>query len=190
MCLLPFPHASVTRRAKSFTRTELDPHAEDAPSKSARKRHMHALQNLGDRLAELEPDQWRQLELPEGLVEALTELHRLKAHEARRRQMQFIGKLMRELDPAPIEAQLERWEAGTRAHKAAFRAAERWRERLLQEAGALTELLQERPKLAGTGLETLIEQARSATTPARRSAAARQLFRRIHEELLLIHKAN
>jgi Uncharacterized protein conserved in bacteria len=175
----------VTRRAKSFTRTDLDPQADDTLSKSARKRHMHALQNLGDRLAGLEPARWQELALPEALLDALTELRRLKAHEARRRQMQFIGKLMRELDPAPIVAQLERWEAGSSIQKAAFRAAERWRERLLEQTDALAQLLQERPALAAAGLEELILQARSAPTPALRSAAARRLFRLIHEELRL-----
>ncbi|MFN3628965.1 MAG: ribosome biogenesis factor YjgA [Casimicrobiaceae bacterium] len=177
----------MTRRAKSFTRTDAlsapSAGADDrteAPSKSARKRQMHALQNLGDRIAGLSPEQWRALALPEPLVDALHELGRLRAHEARRRQLQFIGKLMREIDPAPIEAQLERWEAGTRASKAAFKAAERWRERLLTEPAAVEELLSSRPDLDRAAVVALVAEARRAPQSMVATTASRKLFRLLH----------
>jgi ribosome-associated protein len=180
----------VTRRAKSYHRTDaaaaVGPAADgaDAPSKSALKRQMHALQNLGDRIAGLAPEQWRALALPEALLDALHELGRHKSHEARRRQMQFIGKLMRAVDPAPIEAQLERWEAGTRANKAAFKAAERWRERLLTEPGALDELLVAHPALDREALIARITEAQSAAHGAAATGAARALFRLLHQHFL------
>lgn len=187
----------MTRRAKSFTRTDvvttavaeagLGGNPADAPSKSARKRQMHALQNLGDRIAGLSPEQWRALALPEPLVDALHELGRLKAHEARRRQMQYIGKLMREVDPGPIEAQLERWEAGTRANKAAFKAAERWRERLLAEPAAVDELFSVRARFDRGALLELLSEARRAPGSVAATAASRKLFRLLHESFLSVN---
>ncbi len=184
----------MTRRAKSFTRTDVVVTAVTegspgsaptmAPSKSALKRQMHALQNLGDRIAGLSPEQWRALALPEPLVDALHELGRLKAHEARRRQMQFIGKLMREVDPGPLEAQLDRWEAGTRANKAAFKAAERWRERLLAEPAAAEELLAARPGLDPAAVMPLVTEARRAPGSVAATTASRKLFRLLHESFL------
>lgn len=178
----------MTRRARSFTHTDaptIDAETGTA-SKSARKRQMHALQNLGDRLAALKPEQWSALALPESLIEALGELARLKSHEARRRQMQYIGKLMREVDPGPIEAQLERWDAGSRAGKAAFRAAEHWRARLLETPEAITELRRLKPGLDAAMLVELVSAARrrAERQDAAAMQASRQLFRYLHESFL------
>ena len=76
---------------------------EGRPSKSQRKRESHALQTLGDDLAALPASRLNALELPESLREAIRELHRTRSHEGRRRQTQFIGKLMRQVDPQPLQ---------------------------------------------------------------------------------------
>ena len=75
--------------------------------------------------------------LPERLSDAIAVARKLTGHEARRRQMQYVGRLMREVDPAPIEAELVRWTHAPNAEKARLVTVERWRERLLSEAGAL-----------------------------------------------------
>lgn len=72
------------------------------PSKSDQKKSMDRLQSLGERLAEMREDQLRKLPLEESLLNALLELKRLRAHEAVRRQKQFIGKLMRHADEAAL----------------------------------------------------------------------------------------
>jgi ribosome-associated protein len=108
------------------------------PSKSQRKRDMTALQDIGTELVMLNADQLTRIDLPERLFEAVVEAQRIRDFEGRRRQMQFIGKLMRDIDPAPIRAQLDIWSGAARASTAQQRQIERWRERLLAEDDALT----------------------------------------------------
>ena len=102
----------------------------ERPSKSQRKRDMAALQDLGTELVMLNADQLAQIELPERLHEAIADAQRIRDFEGRRRQMQFIGKLMRETDPAPIRAKLDEWSGVARAGTAQQRLVERWREPL------------------------------------------------------------
>jgi len=75
-------------------------------SRSCKKRESTALQKRGEELAALGPGTWKALPLPEGLCEALYDIGRMKSHEARRRQMQYIGRLMREADPKEMDALL------------------------------------------------------------------------------------
>ena len=88
----------------------------DRPSRSARKRAAEQLQKLGVRLVGLREARLDELELPEELREALREARRLRGQSALARQHQYIGRLMRELDPAPIEALLDAGAASGRAH--------------------------------------------------------------------------
>jgi ribosome-associated protein len=81
-----------------------EPDAQEAPSRSARKRMSHDLRRLGEELVALRPDRLGELPLPERLVEALAEARRFTSFGARRRQVQFIGKLVRRLDEASVEA--------------------------------------------------------------------------------------
>ena len=78
------------------------------PSKSARKREYLALQKLGEELVTLRESELLSIPLDEDLLEAVQEARRIKAHGALRRQKQYIGKLMRHVDPEPINAALER----------------------------------------------------------------------------------
>lgn len=165
------------------------PRDENAPSKTQVKQQMLDLQSLGETLTTLSTDQLDQLELPEILRDALEELARVGKHEATRRHMQYIGKLMRELDAAPIREQLERWEAGTRAHKMIFKTAERWRERMLADAGALGEYLVAQPDADRELLAKLIEKARAEATAGQPPASSRKLFREIHQRLMKLPSA-
>lgn len=142
------------------------------------------LQELGETLAELSRDQLDQLDLPEILRDAFDELSRVGKHEAKRRHMQFIGKLMREIDPEPIRAQLERWEAGTRAHKAIFKTAERWRERLIAEPGAIAEYVSAQPGVNRELIAELSDKARKEAAAGQAPASSRKLFREIHQHLM------
>ena len=81
---------------------------ESKPSKSARKREYLALQKLGEQLVSLRESELLSMPLDEDLLEAVQEARRIKAHGALRRQKQYIGKLMRHVDPEPITAALER----------------------------------------------------------------------------------
>jgi ribosome-associated protein len=84
--------------------------APERPSRSARKRSAEALQRLGVELTRLKPLQLRALELPESLVEAVLEAQRLHSRAALARQRQYIGRLMRDIDPAPIERALSEYQ--------------------------------------------------------------------------------
>lgn len=79
---------------------------EERPSRSARKRSAEALQRLGERLLRLRTTQLERLELPPRLLEALLETQRLRSRPAIARGRQYIGRIMREIDPAPIERAL------------------------------------------------------------------------------------
>lgn len=86
--------------------------ADAPPSKTERKRAMHELQALGERLIDLAPDHLADLALPERLADAIAQARGITKHEGRRRQLQFIGKLMRDVDPEPLRAALLRHRQG------------------------------------------------------------------------------
>jgi ribosome-associated protein len=134
----------------------------------------------------LSNDQLDQLDLPELMRDALDELSRVGKHEATRRHMQYIGKLMRDIDPVPIRAQLDRWEMGTRANKAAFKASERWRDRLIAEPEALALFIAEQPAIDREKLSELLARARSQAAKGEAPAASRQVFRLIYRVLLQV----
>ena len=159
---------------------------EDRPSKTELKQESIDLQLLGETLTTLSNDQLDQLDLPELMRDALDELSRVGKHEATRRHMQYIGKLMRDIDPAPIRAQLDRWEMGTRANKAAFKASERWRDRLIAEPDALTRFMAEQPTVDREKLNELLVRARSQAAKGEAPAASRQVFRVIYRVLLQV----
>jgi len=112
----------------------------DRPSKSQRKRDMLALQELGEALVASSRERLAKVELPDTLRDAIREAQRITDHEGRRRQMQYIGKLMRNVDPEPIAAALAAWRGESGAATARLHALERWRDRLLADDSALDSL--------------------------------------------------
>jgi ribosome-associated protein len=157
--------------------------ADQAISKTQRKRAMHALQDLGEALVALGREQLAALDLPEALREAVEEAKRLKGFEARRRQLQYIGRLMRDIDPAPIRAQLDAWEGNSRLHAAWLHDLERWRERLLADVEALTELARLCPSADLQHLRTLVRNARAEAAAGKPPRHYRALFRALKELL-------
>ena len=171
------PRASRTAIAESI------PGAEgDAPvSKTRRKHAMHALQDLGEELVSLDPARLATLSLPERLHDAVLLARGITRHEARRRQMQYIGRLMRDVDPAPLEAALKRWNEGPAEERARFAALERWRTRLLDEATGLADFIAEHPAADRAELLTLINAARAERTTGGPPHRQRALFRAIRK---------
>ena len=153
--------------------------AGDRPSKTRLKREMEALQDLGTTLVGLPPGRLAKLDLPERLVDAIGLARGITKHEARRRQMQYVGRLMRDVDPAPIRAALERWESVPRAEKARFASLERWRERLLDEAGAIEAFMAAHPAADRSVLERAIGAALAERSRGGPPHAFRALFRAI-----------
>jgi ribosome-associated protein len=146
-------------------------------SKSARKREAASLQELGVELAGLPDPEIAALDLPDKLFAALRDLKRLPSHGAQLRQRQYIGKLMRDIDPAPVLAKLAERKLRHDSEIRRFQLVERWRDRLLSEpATALAELLEEYPGADRAALTRLLEKAERERVDQRAPAAARELF--------------
>jgi ribosome-associated protein len=178
------------RQKPTRTRTVLvDPQPEPGPvytrpSKSQMKRDMTSLQVLGRELAALSKDRLAQLGLPERLHEALLAYRTITAHEGSRRQMQFIGRLMRDVDPEPLREALDRFNGASRAEVADMHLAERWRERLLEEGGnALTEFASAYAGADLTRIRTLIRNAQKETKEGKPPRDYRELYRAIRDAM-------
>ena len=145
-------------------------------SKTQKKNQMTALQQLGVRLTKLSADTLKKIGLPEDLLEALLAHKKITSNSALKRQTQYIGRLMRDVDPAPIEAYLARLAGDNVAHNAFLQRMEQWRERLLAQDDALTLLLDEHPQLDPVEVRTLIRNARKEKELNKPPKAYRALF--------------
>jgi ribosome-associated protein len=115
----------------------------DIISKTKRKAEADALQAIGKKLVDLPTDRIKKLNLVEELHDAVIEAKRISSNGAIRRQMQYIGRLMRDIDPSPIIEQLSKWEGSNQEENARFHALERWRDRLINESATTsTDVLQ------------------------------------------------
>ncbi|NBD19952.1 DUF615 domain-containing protein [Aquabacterium fontiphilum] len=157
------------------------------PSRSALKRASHELQALGEQLLGLPDSHLNDLTMPDRLREAIADCKKMKAGEGRRRQMQFIGKLMRDVDPEPLREAVAVFQLGHARNALALHQAERWRADLLaEERSGLDRWLAEHPDTDVQRLRTLIRNARkdAAAAPEQRSGRAfRELFQFIKSAL-------
>ncbi len=151
-------------------------------SKTKRKAAMQELQDLGEELIGLNKTRLAQLELPELLLEAVKEAQRITSNGALARQRQYIGKLMREIDTAPIADQLERWKGSHQEENAHFHRLEKLRERLLQDDAALSDYLGRHPEADSQHLRTLIRNARKEATAGKPPKSSRELFKLLREQ--------
>ena len=161
-----------------------DNHLEDndAPkSKSQIKREMLALQALGKRLTELSRQQLTQIDLEPRLADAISQYQQINSNGAKRRQMQYIGKLMRDIDVDAIEAAMAKFDASSAIHNRHFHQLEQWRERLLHDTGALTEFLDEYPNADTQRLRQLIRNSHKETSSGNNQGYNRKLFRYIRD---------
>ena len=155
---------------------------DDEPiSKTRRKQAMTDLQKLGAELVSLKQSQLDQLQLPELLLDAVLEAKRLTHNEARRRQLQYIGKVMRSVDAAPIQTQLDAWNGVNNQESARLHTIERWRERLIAEDAAAGDFLTDYPACVSQQLRTLIRNARKEHAAKRPPASYRALFRMLRD---------
>ena len=151
----------------------------DRPSKSQRKRDMTALQELGEELVSQPKDRVMRVPMPEDVREVILACQKIKDHEGRRRQMQYVGKKMRTLEEdeiAAIRNVIDSWKGASKAETAAMHALEKRREKLLADDKALTELLQQHPQLDGQHLRTLIRNARKEQAENKPPKAYREIF--------------
>jgi len=163
------------------------PHSQDdeeldlPPSKTKIKQQMLELQDIGEELVALSKDQLAQLDLPENLRDAIHERHRINKFGAQRRQMQYIGRLMREVDTGPIVARLKAWKGYSQQHTAHLHQLERWRDRLLESDDALTELLAGHPQTDIQHLRALIRNAQKEQEAGKPPKNYREIFQVLKE---------
>jgi ribosome-associated protein len=159
----------------------------DTPkSKSQRKREVNALQDLGTALEALPKDKLAKVPLPEKLLDALREAKRTTAHEGKRRQMQYIGKLMRALTDEEVEAirrVLATFVGASKAETARLHAMERWRDRLIAGDDAVTEFIAAHPESDVQALRTLVRNARKEAQLAKPPKSSRELFQMVKQAL-------
>jgi ribosome-associated protein len=166
---------------------ELDPDYDDSgfygrPSKSAKKREVEALQELGAKLVELSSDQIKKIDMPEELRAALKEAHRLAPRtEGMRRHLQFIGRIMRKVDPAPLQAALDRIAGLSAAENARMHQRERLRDRFIADEKVIDEIV---AKFPNADIQYLRQQRRNAIREhelKKPPKAYREIFRILRE---------
>lgn len=151
-------------------------------SKSQRKRDLHELKTLGWKLLEFSDDALRQLLLPDKLLEAIRTAKQINSHGARKRQMQYIGKLMRDIDNAPVRAAIAAREHQQDINTREFHLLEELRDRLIAEGDSvLPDVLAQFPHTDRQHLRKLVRQARKELETRQPPRAARQLFRYLRE---------
>jgi len=178
------PRKAAPHRGLDVHYGDADPDdADSRPSKSALKRQSHDLQALGLEVAELSEQRLASTPMPDALREAILEYRRTKSHEGRRRQLQYVGKLMRSADEAVLREAVAAAKLGSAKETLALHEAERWRAELIADDGALTRWMAGHP-------DTDTQQLRSLVRAARRDAVAPEARQpRSHRELFQFIKA-
>jgi len=171
---------------KQKTTTPYDYTDPRPPSRSQKKRDSHAMQALGGKLAELPDSALARLNLAPRLAEAIRDYKALTKHEAKRRQLQFIGALMREADCDPLSRAVEDMEAGNRAGNREFHAVEAWRAALLGgDESELEDMVVLAPEAERAGIRSRIRLlARNARAEAEKNKpprSSRALFRLLRD---------
>jgi ribosome-associated protein len=179
------PHArkadNIYTRGRGLRNQPVVEEEELPPSKTKIKKQMHELRDLGKELTELGKDQLAQLDIPENLRDAIREMKNINKFGAIKRQMQYIGKLMRDVDTAPILAKLDAWKGKSQHHIAYMHQLERWRDRLMENDATLTELLAAHPEADAQRLRTLIRNAQKEMEAGKPPKNYREIFQVLRE---------
>jgi ribosome-associated protein len=171
------------RGSCGFKSTEFEQEYE-RPSKSQLKREMTGLQKLGQELIDQARDRVKRVPMPEDVRDAILECQKIKDHEGRRRQLQFVGKKMRTLDEAEIaliQKTIDSWKGASKSETAIMHAMERRRDKLLANDTAVTELMAEHPEIDAQQLRTMIRNARKEQAESKPPKAYREIFQLLKE---------
>ena len=155
--------------------------AEEPISKTKLKAEADAQQALGVRLSELPKDKLLKLDLPDAVLTAVLETKKITANGAIRRHRQYLGRLMREIDNAPILEQLSRWDGKHTAENAYFHGLERWRDRMIADSNVLAEFIALHPKTDIQQLRTLIRNAQKELAANKPPKSSREIFKILRE---------
>ena len=156
--------------------------SESLPSKSQLKRESDALQKLGEELISLKPDELNSMDLPDELSDAIREARKIQSRGGLKRQRQYIGKIMRQIDSDVIKNQLEKIKHKHDVNTANFKRVEKWRDRLLEnDKTALTEIIEHYPDIDRQHVNQLIRLANQEKQKDKPPAAARKLFKYLRD---------
>ena len=151
-------------------------------SRTQKKKEAHALQSLGQQLLSLTIDQLNNIDMPDELREAVLEAREMTRHGARRRQIKYIGAIVREIDPQPIIDALANIRHGDYQKAAAFKQVEKWRDGLREgNTNLITEILEKCPSAQRQRLTQLTRNAQAEYTKQSGVKASRTLFRYLRE---------
>lgn len=165
-----------------FDSTSFDSDDEYVKSRTQIKKEMEALQDLGKKLCELRKDQLKQVPVSDELSEGIATYLRINSREAKRRQLQYIGKLMRSEDIEAIQAVIDRFDASSDIYAKRLHVLEAWRERLISEGNnALTEFVEKYPAVNIQTLRQLVRNASKDRQQEKNTGAAKKLFRFLKE---------
>lgn len=154
----------------------------NGPSRSQKKRDMIALQKLAEKLMTLSPELVKKCGLPDYFIEEVLDAISISSHEAKRRKTQYIGKLMRDIDPQPLVDFLEDIETGNRADNKKFHQLEKWRDALIEgDMSALNELLEMYPHGDRQRLSQLARNAKKEKQNNKPPKSSRALFKALRE---------
>jgi ribosome-associated protein len=155
---------------------------EDIKSRSQVKREMEALQQVGKQLCELKASQLKDVPISEDLAHGIETYHRISSREAKRRQLQYIGKLMRTEDMEGIQEVLDRYDTSSNVYAQRLHQLEAWRARLIQEGNdVVTEFIEKHPMVNVQTLRQLVRQAKKDVSNDKNTGAAKKLFKFIKE---------
>jgi ribosome-associated protein len=150
----------------------------DYKSKTQKKKEADSLQELGENLVKLSKEQLEDIELPSEIYDAVRFAKTIKSHGARRRQMQYIGTLMRNIDPEPVQEAIENIEQGDYRKAAAFKEIETWRDQLIDgNKKLMEEILGKCPDADRQQLTQLVRNAIKERENNKPPGASRALFR-------------
>ncbi len=152
------------------------------PSKSQVKRECDALQKLGEDLIGMKQSELDALNLPEVLDDALRTARKIQSRGGLKRQRQYIGKIMRQIDSEELKKQVEHLQHSHDTNSAHFRKIERWRDRLLEEdKAALSEIIDAYPQIDRQHINQLIRQAKRERLQEKPPTSARKLFKYLRD---------
>ena len=163
-----------------------------APSRNELKKQMHDLQELGEAVAALPADRLDKLNLDERLRDAIDELRRTRSFEGKRRQLQYVGKLMKAEDPEPLREAVASYRVGSATDTLALHQAEYWRDQLLAGDDALNTWVKEHPETDVQQLRSLVRAARKEKLEPgeRHGRAYRDLFKLVKEQLQAVPESD
>ena len=170
---------------------EIDENGYDRPSKSQLKRDMHALQELGEALIALPKDALKRMPMPEKLDDAVRDARRITDHEGKRRQVQYVGRVMRSLledETAALRTALDSYNGINKAETARLHWIERTREKLLADDAALTDFIRQHPAADPQEGRTLIRNSRRESEQKKSPRYFRELFQWVKTALDKAHK--